>query len=178
MLNRLIDTIQDETAREILKDQSIVDLLFRRRFRLTQSHLDRLLLALGETEWIRDLSMAFGEGVLEVKGRTNIRMLPAVPFQLSLSVAGILTTEDGPVVTLRPESVDPLPLTPFIRFIIGHIPFLTYGEGLIHCHLRRVPGLDRILLQRVGRRRLADMLILRELNLHRDELTGRVGILL
>lgn len=178
MFSRLIRTIQSETAREFLRDQSIGDLLIRRQFRLTQSQLNRMLLSLGDPESAGSLSMTLGEGVMELEGRVPLSMLPAMTVRASLTIAGILTTRDGPVVRLRVESVHPLPVVPFISRIVERIPFLTYRDGLVHCHLHRLPGLDRILLQRVGSQRLVDILILRELHLRQNELTGRVGILL
>jgi len=99
-----------------------------------------------------------------------------IPFSLRFSVAGISFTRETKNITLRIEEVKPVDLDWVTKKIIEKLPFLAFDERVVTCDLLKVPQLAHLLDYSVKGIRVADHVKLRDLEIRKGEVIGRLGI--
>ena len=167
---------------ELVKEQSLKDLLTRRAFHLSQAYLQREFLSRALDDEIVGFSIALFDGYGEISGKMKKRLLPAIPFSATFTIHGMEFSSARKCVLLKLEKVGPVDIEWLTKKVVQHIPFLSVSGDLITCDLTRVPRLAELFAYRVklGAKELNfwDIVALKELSLKDGEVVGRVGVVL
>jgi len=165
---------------ELVKEQSLKDLLTKRAFRISQGYLQREFLGRALDDEIVEFSIALFDGYGEITGKMKKRFLPVLPFSATFTIHGMEFSSARKCVLLKLEKVGPVDFDWLTRKVVLHIPFLSCSGDLITCDLTRVPQLARLFDYRVKGLNLNvwDLITLKELGLKDGEIVGRVGVVL
>jgi hypothetical protein len=175
----IFDRLQNPALGEFLRDQRLRELVTRREFRVSQDYIHREFIGRMADDDVTDLVLSLHDGFAELSGQVRKRPLPfAIPFSARLTVRGVEFNTMGKRVYLGVEEVRPLDVDWITRKMVDKVPFLDYRDGLLVCDLERIPRLDSLLSGRIGTRKLADFLTLREVTLRHGEIVGRLGVVL
>ena len=175
---RINDRIKNPALAELVKEQSLRDLLTKRAFRISQGYLQREFLSRALDDEIVELSLLLCDGYGEITGKLKKRFLPALPFSATFTVQGMEFSSARKCVLLKLEKVGPIDLDWLTRKVVRHIPFLSCSGDLITCDLTRVPELARLFDYRIKGLNVWDLITLKELSLRDGEIVGRVGVVL
>lgn len=176
---RVTQRLRDPALAELVKEQSLKDLLLKREFHIPESYLQREFVAKALDDEILELSLALYDGYGEIVGKIKKRLLPfPIPFSARFSIQGMELSQARKVVFLRLDQVSPIDIDWLTRKVVERIPFLSCFGDLIACDLTRVPRLAELFAYRVKGVTLWDFVTLKELNLKRGAIVGRVGVVL
>lgn len=172
-----LDKLKNPALLDLLRDQRLKELLFRREFRMTEAYFYREFVRHAEDDEIRKLSLKFRDGYGELAGYVKKRLIPvAIPFSARFALHGVDFSPQAKKIHLRVEEVKPFNLDWVTRRIVEKIPFLAYGEGIVSCDLTRVPRLADFFASQVKGVRPCDFLAVRDIAFREGEIVGRVGI--
>ncbi len=179
ILDKLRDKLKNPALAELVKEQSLKDLLVKREFRLSQAYLQREFLDRARDEEIVEFSLALADGYGEIKGRMKKRMLPfAIPFSATFTIQGLEFSAARKCVFLKLEQVTPIDLDWLTKKVVQRIPFLSCMGELITCDLTRVPRMAELFAYRVKGINPWDFIAMKELSLREGEIVGRVGVII
>lgn len=171
--------IKNKALADLVKEQSLKDLLVKREFRISQAYLQREVLDRALDDELPELSIFLLDGLGEIKGKFRKRLVPfPIPFSASFSIHGVEFSSARKVVLLKLEQVGPIDIGWLTRKFIEKIDFLSYSGDLIVCDLTRVPKLTELFAYRVKGINPWDFITLKELSLRDREIVGRVGVVL
>ena len=177
--DRVKERLNDPALAELVKEQSLKDLLVRREFRLSQGYLQREFVNRAIDEEMQELSIALFDGYGEMSGKVKKRLLPfAIPFSATFTVQGMEFSSARKCVLLKLEKVGPIDLDWLTKKVVERIPFLSCMGDLITCDLTRVPRLAELFAYRIKGISIWDFITLKELSLKDGEVVGRVGVVL
>lgn len=175
----IFDKLKNPALVELLKDQRLREIVTRREFRVSEEYLHREFISRAGDDEVRNLALRFHDGFGELSGEVKKRLLPvAIPFSARFIIAGVEFNALGKRVHLRVDEVKPMDVDWVTKRVVERVPFLAYHDGLMSCDLEQVPRLDAILASRVGGKRVADFLTLKELVIRPGEMVGRLGVIL
>ena len=179
IFDRFRDRLKNPALVELVKEQSLKDLLVRRGFRISQSYLQREFLNLAQDEEILEFSVALFDGYGEIIGKMKKRLLPfAIPFSATFTIQGMEFSAARKCIFLKLARVQPIDLDWLTKKVVERIPFLSCMGELLTCDLTRVPRLAELFAYRVKGINPWDFIALKELNLKEGEIVGRVGVVL
>lgn len=179
ILDRLRDSIKNPVLIELVKEQSLKDLLIKREFRLSQSYLQREFLSRSQDDEMLDLGIAIFDGYGEFTGKVKKRLLPfPITFSATFTIQGMEFSSARKVVFMKLEKVGPIDLDWLTKKVVERIPFLSCSGDLISCDLTRVPRLAELFAYRVKGINPWDFIALKKLSLQEGEIVGRVGVVL
>ena len=179
VFDRVRDRLKNPAFVELVKEQSLKDLLVRREFRISQAYLQREFLSSAQDEEIPEFSLALCDGHGEIAGKMKKRLLPfAIPFSATFSIQGVEFGAARKCVYLKLDRVGPIDFDWITRKMVERIPFLSCMGELITCDLTRVPRLAELFAYRVKGINPWDFITLKELSLKEGEIVGRVGVVL
>jgi len=171
--------INDPAFLDLVKEQSLKDLLIRREFRISQAYLQREIISKAMDDEILELNLALFDGYGEISGKMKKRLLPfAIPFSATFTIQGMEFSAARKVVFLKLDQVAPIDLDWLTRKVVERIPFLSCMGDMIACDLTRVPRLAELFAHRVKGISIWDFITLKELGLKQGEIAGRVGVVL
>jgi hypothetical protein len=174
-----LDKMKNRSLAELVKEQSLKDLLVKREFRISQGYLQREFLDRAQDEEIVELTITLLDGFGEIKGRIKKRFVPfTIPFSVTFSLGSVEFTTARKQVLLKLEQVTPLDVAWITRKFVEKIPFLSLSGDFIACDLTRVPRLAELFAYRVKSVNPWDHVTLKELTLSEGEIVGRVGVVL
>jgi hypothetical protein len=178
ILDRL-QRLKNPALVELVKEQSLKDLLLHREFRISQGYLQREFMVRATDDEIPELAIALLEGSGEISGKMKKRLLPfAIPFSAKFTIQGIEFSSARKCVFIKLEEVGPIDLDWLTKKVVGRIPFLSCMGDLIVCDLTRVPRLAELFSANVMGKSVWDFITLKELHLKDGEIVGRVGVVL
>lgn len=164
---------------ELVKEQSLKDLLVRREFRISQLYLQREVANRALDDELQQLSISLLDGYGEITGKVKKRLLPfAIPFSATFTIQGMEFSSARKAVFLKLEKVGPIDVDWLTRKVVERIPFLSCMGELIACDLTKVPRLAELFAYRVKGINLWNLITLKELKLNDGEIIGRVGVVL
>lgn len=179
---KITERIKNPALVELVKEQSLKDLLTKREFRVSQVYLQREFLSRALDDEIVEFSIALHDGYGEIAGKMKKRLLPAIPFSATFTIHGMEFSPARKTVLLKLEKVGPIDIDWLTKKVVQHIPFLSCNGALLTCDLTRVPRLTELFGYRVklaGRELNAwDLITLKGLSLKEGEIVGRVGVVL
>jgi len=177
---KVSEKINNPALVELMKEQSLRDLLIKRAFRVSQGYLQREFLSRVLDDEMVEFSIALFDGRGEIAGKMKKRLLPAIPFSATFSIQGMEFTAARKCVFLKLEKVGPVDFDWLTRKVVQHIPFLSCSGDLLTCDLTKVPRLAELFDRRVKGINLNvwDLITLKELTLKDGEIVGRVGVVL
>jgi hypothetical protein len=178
IFERINDRIKNPALVELVKEQSLRDLLTKRAFHISQGYLQREFLSRALDEEIVEFSITLFDGYGEIAGKMKKRLLPAIPFSATFSIHGMEFSSARKCVLLKLEKVGPVDIDWLTRKVVQHIPFLSCSGDLITCDLTRVPRLAELFAYRIKGLNVWDIITLKELSLKDGEIVGRVGVVL
>jgi hypothetical protein len=179
ILDKIKDRIKNPALAELVKEQSLKDLLVKREFHISQSYLQREFFSRAVDPELPELAIRLGEGVGEITGKFKKRLVPfAIPFSATFTIQGVEFTATRKVVTLKLEQVGPIDLDWLTRKVVQRIPSLTMVGDLMACDLSKVPRLAELFGYRVKGINPWDFITLKELAFRDGEITGKVGVVL
>ena len=178
LTDRINERIKDPALVELVKEQSLRDLLTKRAFRISQGYLQREFLNRAIDEEIVEFSIALFDGYGELSGKMKKRLLPAIPFSATFTIHGMEFSAARKCVQLKLEKVGPVDIDWLTRKVVQRIPFLDYSGDLITCDLTRVPRLRELFAYRIKGLDIWNLITLKELSLRDGEIVGRVGVVL
>jgi hypothetical protein len=171
------DKLRNPALLDLLRDQRLKELITRREFRVTEEYFHREFVSKTEDDEIRKLSLKFRDGYGELAGEVKKRFIPfAVPFSARFAMHGVDFSPQAKKIHLRVEEVKPFDFDWVTRRVVGKIPFLAYGEGVVSCDLTRVPRLAEFFASQVKGVRLCDFLTVRDVAFREGEIVGRLGV--
>jgi hypothetical protein len=177
--DRIQERLKNPALVELVKEQSLKDLLVKREFRISQSYLQREFVDRALDDEIQEFQIALFAGYGEMTGRIKKRLLPfAIPFSATFTIQGMEFSSARKCVFLKLEQVGPIDLDWLTRKVVERIPFLSCTGDLICCDLTRVPRLAELFAYRVKGIDLWDFITLKELSLKDGEIVGRVGVVI
>jgi hypothetical protein len=178
LTEKITEKIRNPALAELVKEQSLKDLLIRREFRISQGYLQREFLSRALDDEILEFSITLCDGYGEIAGKMKKRFLPALPFSATFTIQGMEFTSARKCVLLKLEKVGPIDLDWLTKKFVQRIPFLSCAGDLIVCDLTRVPRLAELFAYRVKGLSVWDLITLKELSLKDGEIIGRVGVVL
>lgn len=178
IFQKIQERIKNPALAELVKEQSLKDLLIRREFRLSESYLQREFVAPVLDDEMPELSIALFNGYGEIAGKMKKRLLPTLSFSATFTIQGMEFSSARKCVLLRLEKVGPIDIDWLTRKFVQRIPFLSCTGNMITCDLTRVPKLAELFAYRVKGISAWDFITLKELNLKDGEIVGRVGVVL
>ena len=176
--DKINEKIKNPALAELVKEQSLKDLLLKREFRISQGYLQREFLSRDLDEEIVEISIVLFDGYGEIKGKMKKRFLPALPFSATFTIQGVEFSAARKCVLLKLGKVGPIDLDWLTRKVVQRIPFLSCMGDLITCDLTRVPRLAELFAHRVKGLSVWDFVTLKKLDLKDGEIVGRVGVVL
>jgi hypothetical protein len=178
--DKINERIKNPALVELMKEQSLRDLLTKRAFHISQGYLQREFLNSALDDEIVEFSVALFDGYGEITGKMKKRLLPAIPFSATFTIQGMEFSSARKCVLLKLEKVGPVDFDWLTRKVVQQIPFLSCSGDLITCDLTRVPRLAELFARRVKGINLNvwDLITLKELSLKDGEIVGRVGVVL
>lgn len=175
----IFDRIRNPLLAELVKEQSLKDLLVKREFRITEDYLQRELLSRALDDEVVELSISICDGFGEIAGKVKKRLVPfALPFSATFTVQGVEFSGARKAVMLKLEKVGPIDVDWLTRKIIERIPFLSCMGDLIVCDLTKVPKLAALFAYRVKGINPWDFITFKELSLRDGEIVGKVGVVI
>ncbi|HBG05347.1 MAG: hypothetical protein A2075_25170 [Geobacteraceae bacterium GWC2_58_44] len=179
IFDRVRDRLKDPALAELVKEQSLKDLLTRREFHLPESYLQREFVSSALDDEILELSLAIFDGYGEIRGKIKKRLLPfPITFSARFAIQGMEFSSARKIVFLKLEQVAPIDIDWLTKKMVQRIPFLSCFGDLIACDLTRVPRLAELFAYRVKGISLWDFITLKELSLKDGEIVGRVGVVI
>lgn len=179
IFDKLREKLNNPALAELVKEQSLKDLLVKREFHLSQSYLQREFLSRVQDDEILEFSLGLFDGYGEVTGKMKKRLLPfAIPFSATFTIQGMEFSSTRKCVFLKLDQVGPIDLDWLTRKVVERIPFLSCNGNLITCDLTRVPRLAELFAYRVKGINPWDFIAMKELSLKEGEIVGRVGVVL
>jgi hypothetical protein len=178
LTERISERIKDPALGELVKEQSLKDLLTKREFHLSQGYLQREFLSNALDDEIVEFSITLCEGYGEIAGKMKKRLLPALPFSATFSIHGVEFSAARKCVLLKLEKVGPIDIDWLTRKVVQQIPFLSCSGDLITCDLTRIPRLRELFAYRIKGLDIWSLITLKELSLKDGEIVGRVGVVL
>lgn len=179
ILDRIKSRLKDPALIELVKEQSLKDLLVRREFRISQAYLQREFLSRALDDELLELSIAMFDGYGELTGKVKKRLIPfPIAFSATFTVQGMEFSSARKCVFLKLEKVAPIDLNWLTRKVVERIPFLSCTGDLISCDLTQVPRLAELFAYRVKGINVWDFVTLKKLTLQEGEIAGRVGVVL
>ena len=175
---KINEKIKNPALAELVKEQSLKDLLTKRAFHLSQGYLQREFLNRALDDEIVEFSLSLCDGYGEISGKMKKRLLPALPFSATFTLHGMEFSSARKCVLLKLEKVGPIDLDWLTRKVVQRIPFLSCSGDLITCDLTRVPRLAELFAYRIKGLNVWDIITLKELSLKDGEIVGRVGVVL
>ena len=177
--DRFQNRLKNPALVDLVKEQSLKDLLVRREFRISQAYLQREAASRAVDEEILELSISLFDGYGEITGRVKKRLLPfAVPFSARFTIQGMEFSAARKTVFLKLEKVAPIDVDWLTRKVVQRIPFLSCMGDLIACDLAKVPRLEELFAYRVKGIDPWDFITLKELKFREGEIIGRVGVVI
>ena len=176
--DRINERIHNPALVELVKEQSLKDLLTKRAFHISQGYIQREFLNRALDDEIVEFSIALFDGYGEIAGKMKKRLLPAIPFSATFTVHGMEFSSARKCVLLKLEKVGPIDLDWLTRKVVQHIPSLSCTGDLVTCDLTRVPRLAELFAQRVKGLNIWNLITLKELSLKDGEIVGKVGVVL
>lgn len=177
--DRIKETISNQAFQELVKEQSLKDLLLRREFHIPESYLQREFVSRALDDEILELTLAIYDGYAEITGKIKKRL---IPFPLSFSgrfvIHGMEFSQARKAVYLKLEQVTPVDIDWLTKKVVERIPFFSCFGDLILCDLTKVPRLAELFAYRVKGVSLWDFITLKELYLKPGEIAGKVGVVL
>ena len=179
IFEKLSGRLKNPALAELVKEQSLKDLLVRREFRLSQGYLQREFVNRALDAELLELSIALFDGYGEITGKMKKRLLPfAIAFSATFTIQAMEFSAARKSVLLKLEQVDPIDLDWLTKKVVERIPFLSCQGNLVSCDLTRVPRLAELFAYRVKGINPWDFIALKELSLNEGEIVGRVGVVL
>ena len=179
LLDKLKEKIKNPALQELVKEQSLKDLLIKREFRFSQGYLQREFMSRAPDDEILEFNLALFDGYGELTGKIKKRLLPfAINFSATFTIQGLEFSSARKTVLLKLEQVGPIDLDWLTKKVVQRIPFLSCSGDLITCDLTRVPRLAELFAYRVKGISPWDFMTLKELSLKEGEVVGRVGVVL
>ena len=178
IFDKFTEKIKNPALAELVKEQSLKDLLLKREFRLPQDYLQREFLSRALDDELPELKLILSDGCGEITGKIKKRFLPAISFSALFTIQGLEFSTARKCVSLKLDKVGPIDLDWLTRKVVERIPFLNCVGDLITCDLTRVPRLAELFAYRVKGIDIGDFIVLKELSLKEGEIVGRVGVLL
>jgi len=179
IFDRINDRLRNPALAELVKEQSLKDLLLRREFRIPESYLQREFVNRALDDELPELSIALHDGYGEIAGRMKKRLIPfPIPFSARFAIQGMEFSSARKIVFLKLDQVAPIDIDWLTRKMVQRIPFLSCFGDLISCDLTRVPRLAELFAHRVKGISIWDFITLKELSLKDGEIVGRVGVVL
>jgi len=177
---KVSEKIHNPALVELMKEQSLRDLLTKRAFRVSQGYLQREFLSRVLDDEIVEFSIALFDGRGEIAGKMKKRLLPAIPFSATFTIQGTEFSPARKCVWLKLGEVGPVDFDWLTRKVVQHIPFLSCSGDLVTCDLTKIPNLARMFDRRVKGLDLNvwDLITFKELSLKDGEIVGRVGVVL
>ena len=178
--DKIKDRISDPAFQDLVKEQSLKDLLTKREFHISQAYLQREILSKAVDDEILELNLALSDGYGEISGKMKKRLIPfAIPFTATFTIQGMEFSGARKIVFLKLDQVGPIDLDWLTRKVVERIPFLScMGGDMISCDLTRVPRLAELFAYRVKGISIWDFITLKELGLKQGEIVGRVGVVI
>lgn len=174
-----LDKMKNRSLAELVKEQSLKDLLVKREFRISQPYLQREVMDPVLDEEIVELKIVLLDGCGEISGRMKKRFIPfAIPFSVTFTIQGVEFSATRKLVLLKLEQVAPIDIGWITRKFVEKIPFLGFTGDLIACDLNKVPKLAELFAYRVKGINPWDYITLKELSILDGEIVGRVGVVL
>lgn len=183
IFDRIQDTVKDRLRNpafiELVKEQSLKDLLLKREFHIPESYLQREVIGKALDDEILELSIALYDGYGQIRGKIKKRLLPfPVSFSARFVIQAMEFSTPRKAVYLKLEQVEPIDIDWLTKKVVERIPFLSCFGDLIACDLTRVPRLAELFAHRVKGRSVWDFITLRELSLKDGQIVGRVGVVI
>jgi hypothetical protein len=179
IFDRVKDRIKNPALHELVKEQSLKDLLVKREFHLSQSYLQREFLNRAQDEEMLDLCLELFDGYGELSGKVKKRLIPfPISFSATFTIQGMEFSSARKCVFMKLEKVGPIDLDWLTKKVVERIPFLNCSGDLISCDLTRVPRLAELFAYRVKGINPWDFIALKQLSLQEGEIVGRVGVVL
>lgn len=176
---RILDRLKNPSLAELIKDQSLKDLLVKREFRITQAYIQREFMCLAIDEELIEIAIGLFDGYGEITGKVKKRLVPfAIPFSATFTLQGLEFTGARKTVFLKIEKVGPIDIEWLTRKMVERVPFLSCVGDMIICDLTKVPRLAELFAYRVKGLNPWDLVTFKELTLKEGELVGRVGVVL
>jgi len=171
--------LKNPALTELVKEQSLKDLLIRREFRLPEPYLQREFLSKALDDELLELSLTLFDGYGQISGKVKKRLIPfPISFSARFSIQGMEFSSARKVVFLKLDQVSPIDLDWLTKKVVQRIPYIEYVGDMIACDLAQVPSLARLFDRRVKGISPWDFITLKELSLKDGEIVGRVGIVL
>jgi hypothetical protein len=178
IFDKFTERLKNPALVELVKEQSLKDLLIRREFRLSQGYLQREFLVRAQDDEMLELTLSLQDGYGEIAGKIKKRFLPAISFSAVFTIEGMEFSSARKCVFLKLDKVGPVDLDWLTKKVVERIPFLSCRGDLIACDLTRVPRLAELFAYRVKGINVWDFIALKELSLKEGEIVGRVGVVL
>ena len=178
MPGSILQRLKNSPLAAFLQDQRLPELFRHREFRLSEAFLRRELQAMAADEEVGPLQLFIHDGRIEVRGVVKKRLLPPIPFGVTLRLAGVEFNAMAKRLHLAVEEVKPLDVDWITGRLVARVPFLSHGAGRITIDLERVPRLHLPLTCRIKGVRVADFFTIKELRLKPGEVVGRLGVTL
>jgi hypothetical protein len=177
--DRVKDRLRDPAFAELVKEQSLKDLLLKREFHIPESYLQREIVGKALDDEVLELSIAIYQGYGEIRGKIKKRLIPfPISFSARFVIQGMEFSSARKAVYLKLEQVDPIDIDWLTKKVVERIPFLSCFGDLIACDLTRVPRLAELFAYRVKGLSLWDFITLKELNLKDGQIVGKVGVVI
>lgn len=174
---KLQDRLKNPALAELVKEQSLKDLLIKREFHISQSYLQREVVDRVLDDEIIELSISLVDGFGKLAGKVKKRLLPfAIPFSATFTIQGTEFSSARKCVWLKLEQVGPIDLDWLTKKVVQRVPFLSCMGDVIACDLTCVPRLTELFAYRVKGINIWDFITLKELSLKDGEIIGRVGV--
>jgi hypothetical protein len=175
----IFEKLKNSALFELIKDQRLSEVITRREVRLSEEYFHREFVSKAVDEEIQELALKFCNGYGEISGKVKKRLLPfSVPFSARFTVQRVDFTPREKQIYLAVEQVKPFDLEWVTSRVVGKIPFLSYGDGIITCNLAKVQRLERFFTYEVKGVKVCDYLTIKELLLKDGEMVGRLGIII
>lgn len=177
--DRVRERLRDPAFTELVKEQSLKDLLLKREFHIPESYLQRELVGRALDDEVLELSLALYDGYGEIRGKIKKRLIPfPISFSARFVIQGMEFGSARKAVYLRLEQVEPIDIDWLTKKVVERIPFLSCFGDLIACDLTRVPRLTELFAYRVKGMSFWDFITLKELSLKDGQIVGRVGVVI
>jgi hypothetical protein len=171
--------LKNPALAELVKEQSLKDLLIRREFRLSEPYLQREFVSKALDDELLELSLSLFDGYGQISGKVKKRLIPfPISFSARFTIQAMEFSSARKVVFLKLDQVAPIDLDWLTKKVVQRIPYIEYVGDMIACDLAQVPRLAELFAHRVKGISPWDFITLKELSLKDGEIVGRVGVVL
>lgn len=173
------DRLKNPALAELVKEQSLKDLMLKREFHIPESYLQREFVGKALDDELLELSLAIYNGYGEIRGKIKKRLIPfPISFSARFVIQGVEFSAARKAVYLKLEQVEPIDIDWLTKKVVERIPFLNCFGDLIACDLTRVPRLAELFAYRVKGLSVWDFITLKELSLKDGQIVGKVGVVI